>query len=336
MTNHGPVVSELESELKKFLGAKHVFFVANGTLALQLAIKALDLHGEVITTPFSYVATTSSLVWEGCKPVFVDIDSQSLTIDPKKIETAITPHTTAILATHVYGNPCDVSKIELIAKKHCLKVVYDAAHAFGVSYRGKALANFGDISILSFHATKVFHTIEGGALVTNSDKLARKISYLRNFGHDGQEKFYGLGINGKNSEVHAAMGLCILPRFSRLIKKREAVSAVYDKFLLGMPGVRRPKIREGTKYNFSYYPILLPSEKVLLKFKTALNKENIFPRRYFYPSLDTLNYIKSDSMAVSNNIARRVLCLPLYPDLPARSVTRICKILKSVVEPKRA
>src|SRR5688572_25479009 len=209
LTNHGPLVNELEEKLKTYLGVKNFFYLNNGTIAIQLAIKALDITGEVITTPFSYVATCSSIVWENAKPVFVDIDPGNFTIDATKIEAAITPRTSAILATHVYGIPCNVEEIDRIAKKHKLKVVYDAAHAFGVEYKGASLLNYGHISTLSFHATKLFHTVEGGGITTNDDELAHRIAYMRNFGHKGQEEFWGLGINGKSSEFHAAMGLCM-------------------------------------------------------------------------------------------------------------------------------
>ncbi|HLP19244.1 MAG TPA: aminotransferase class V-fold PLP-dependent enzyme, partial [Chitinophagales bacterium] len=211
LTNNGPLLLELEGKLKSYLTSKHFIFLNNGTSAIQIAIKGLDLKGEIITTPFSYVATTSSIVWENCKAVFADIEEETLTIDANKIEALITPKTSAILATHVYGIPCNIEKIEKIAKKHNLKVIYDAAHAFGVKYHGQALTNYGDASTLSFHATKLFHTTEGGALITNDEDAAHRFSYMRNFGHKGQEDFWGLGINAKNSEFHAAMGLCVFP-----------------------------------------------------------------------------------------------------------------------------
>ena len=327
ITNHGPMELELEAKLKKYLGAKHVFFVTNGTVALQLAIKALGLKDEIITTPFSYVATTSSIFWEGCKPIFADINLETLTIDPAEIEKKITPKTTAILATHVYGNPCEVEKIEAIAKNHNLKVIYDAAHAFGVEYKGKGLVNYGDISTLSFHATKLFHTVEGGAVVTNDDDLAFKISYMRNFGHKGQEEFWGLGINGKNSEIHAAMGLAIFPRIEELISRREALSKIYDGLISGTI-LRRPKILENTKYNFAYYPVIFSSEQSLLKAREELNKADIFPRRYFYPSLNHLGYVGEQEVSVSEEISKKVLCLPLYFELRESEVHTISEIIK--------
>lgn len=326
ITNHGPLELELEDKLKKYLGAKHVFFVTNGTVALQIAIKALGLTGEIVTTPFSYVATVSSIFWEGCTPVFADIDPETLTIDPKEIAKKITPKTTAILATHVYGNPCAVAGIEALARERGLKVIYDAAHAFGVEHKGRGLVNYGDISTLSFHATKLFHTVEGGAVVTNDDDLAFKISYMRNFGHNGQEAFWGLGINGKNSEIHAAMGLSIFPRVADLIARRALLSQVYDNLLL-KTSLRRPTLSADTKYNFAYYPVIFPNEESLLKVRTALNQAEIYPRRYFYPSLNHLNYVKPQEIAVSEDISKRVLCLPLFFELQEEEVEKIAKII---------
>ena len=254
LTNNGPLVKKIEIKLKKYLNVKHLFFVSNGTTALQIAIKSLKLKKEIITTPFSYVATTSSIIWEGCKPIFVDIDHDTLNINANKIEAAINKNTEAILTTHIYGNPCDVEKIKKIAKKYNLKVIYDAAHTFGVQYKNKSLISYGDISVLSFHATKIFHTVEGGAIITNDEKIANKIYYLRNLGFKNQESFQGLGINGKNSEFHAAMGLCILPKIEQLIKARKKISKLYDSLLFAKNlNIKKPKIRTNTIYNYSYY-----------------------------------------------------------------------------------
>src|SRR5690606_16116739 len=221
LTNMGPLASDLELKLKETLKVNHLLFVTNGTVALQMAIKVLDLKGEIITTPFSFVATTSSIVWENCTPVFVDIDESSLNIDADKIEAVITEHTSAILATHVYGNPCDVEKIEEIAKKHNLKVIYDAAHAFGVEINGKSIFEYGDISTCSLHATKLYHSVEGGLIITKDAALLKKLAYMRNFGFDGPESFAELGINGKNSEFHAAMGLANLKYVDQINRKRK-------------------------------------------------------------------------------------------------------------------
>jgi dTDP-4-amino-4,6-dideoxygalactose transaminase len=333
-TNHGPLVNELEEKLKEYLGVKHFFFINNGTIAIQIAIKALDLKGEIITTPFSYVATTSSIVWENAVPIFVDINNETFTIDADKIVAAITSRTSAILATHVYGLPCDVEAIEAIAKKHKLKVIYDAAHAFGVDYKQKSLLNYGDISTLSFHATKLFHTIEGGGIATNDDELAHRIGYMRNFGHKGQEEFWGLGINGKSSELHAAMGLCVFPHLKDIIARRKHLSSLYDSHFTRM-GVtlQRPLIPSGTAYNYAYYPVLFKDERQLISVRDSLNANYIYPRRYFYPSLHHLPYITNKySLDVSESVSRRVLCLPLYHDLPDEIVKRICTIIADILK----
>lgn len=326
LTNNGPLVRELEEKLKEYLGVKHLFFVSNGTIALQIAIKALDLKGEIITTPFSYVATTSSIVWEGCKPVFVDIDPNTLCIDPELIEEAITPETTAILATHVYGIPCDVEKLKEIAQRHNLKVIYDAAHTFGVKYKNNSLVTYGDISTLSFHATKIFHTVEGGALVTQDDELAHRISYMRNFGHKGQEEFWGIGVNGKNSEFHAAMGLCNFSYISDILSRRKQIFNSYNQFLKNTI-IRKPLIPDDTIYNYSYYPIIFPNEETLLEIKDKMNKRNIFPRRYFFPSLSDLPYLLDKKPTISKNISKTIMCLPLYFDLNQEELEIITKII---------
>lgn len=332
LTNNGPVLTELEEKLRAYLDAKHLIFLNNGTSALQIAIKGFDLKGEIITTPFSYVATTSSIVWENCKPVFADIDKNTLTIHPQAIEKQITDKTSAILATHVYGIPCDVEAIEKTAKKHHLKVIYDAAHAFGVRYKGVPLVNYGDASTLSFHATKLFHTVEGGAIVTNSDDSAHRFSYLRNFGHKGQEDFWGLGINAKNSEFHAAMGICVLPYIEEIIRKRKDLSLLYDEMLLNAGlNIVRPSIPADTDYNYSYYPVVFEDEKTLLHVRDALNAEFIYPRRYFYPSLSTLPYVKKAKVPVTDDISRRVLCLPLYYELEPDQVKKIAHIILKVI-----
>lgn len=328
ITNHGPLVNELENRLKKYLGVKHLFFVSNGTVALEIALKALDISNEVITTPFSYVATTSSIVWSNCIPVFADINPKSLCIEPSLIEKSITDKTEAILATHVYGNPCDVDNIEYAAQKHKLKVIYDASHCFGVKYKKTSILNYGDISTLSFHATKLFHTAEGGALVTNNEEIAHKISYLRNFGHKGQEEFWGLGINGKNSELHAAMGLCVLPKIRSIISQRKKAALEYDKCLKNTK-LEHIKINSDCEYNYSYYPVIFQSEEQLLKVRCALNDNNIFPRRYFYPSLDKLNYVNKYKAPVADSISKRILCLPLFHSLSKNVVKKISKIIIS-------
>ncbi len=329
LTNNGPLVNDLELKLKEYLSVKHLLFLSNGTIAIQIAIKALELKGEIITTPFSYVATTSSIVWENCKPVFADIDPLSLNIDPKKIEERITPATTAILATHVYGNPCDVDAIELIAQKHNLKVIYDAAHAFGVTYKGKSIFEYGDASTTSFHATKVFHTIEGGAIFANDAQLLKKMSQLRNFGHSGPETFECVGINGKNSEFHAAMGLVNLKHIDSILESRKIQALTYDKVLAPLR-IQKPLILPGANWNYSYYPIIFESEEQLLKSIQVLNDNWVYPRRYFFPSLSTLHFVDKYEVPVSEDICRRVLCLPMYHSLKTEDIDFIARLLLRV------
>ena len=327
LTNMGPLSSDLEIKLKEFLKLDHLLFVTNGTVALQMAIKALDLKGEIITTPFSFIATTSSIVWESCTPVFVDIEEESLNIDPQKIELAITENTSAILATHVYGNPCDVVEIEKIAKKHNLKVIYDAAHAFGVEINGKSVFEYGDISTCSLHATKLFHSVEGGLVVTKDAELLKKLAFIRNFGFDGPERFAELGINGKNSEFHAAMGLANLQFIHEIHEKRKALTRRFDEKLKTLKA-RRPTWHRQSENNYSYYPIIFESEALLLKCMNELQRHEVFTRRYFYPSLATaVPYVKSQSLAITDAISKRVLCLPLYYDLTFEEVDLIVRLL---------
>lgn len=330
LTNNGPLVNELELKLKEHLDLKHLLFVTNGTIALQLAIKALGLKGKIITTPFSYVATTSSIVWEGCEPVFVDIDRETCNIDPAKIELAITPDTVAILATHVYGNPCDVEAIDKIARSRKLKVIYDGAHAFGVKVKGRSIFEYGDISTCSFHATKLFHTVEGGAVVTNDPDLLKKMAYLRNFGHDGPERFADLGINAKNSELHAAMGLVNLKYVDHIISIRKSLSLHYDRFLKTFQGAK-PRIADNTDYNYAYYPLIFNTEKLLLAVQETLNQNWIHPRRYFFPSLEDLPYVHPKSRcAVTDEVSKRVLCLPLYDTLTPEEIDMVFRIILRV------
>ncbi|MCC5916634.1 MAG: DegT/DnrJ/EryC1/StrS family aminotransferase [Cryomorphaceae bacterium] len=330
LTNNGPLVNELELKLKEYLRVEHLLYLNNGTIALQIAIKALELKGEIITTPFSYVATTSSIVWEGCTPIFVDIDENSLNIDPKKIEAAISQNTSAILATHVYGNPCDIEAIQKIADKHNLKVIYDAAHCFGTNYKGRSIFEYGDVSTTSFHATKLFHTIEGGAVFTKDPEVLKRMAYMRNFGHDGPEQFFGLGINGKNSEFHAAMGLVNLKYVDEVLKKRKELSLYYVEKLKGL-NKKTNSLLKNSEFNFAYFPIVLPSEDILLKMVKVLNDNWVYPRRYFYPSLNYLNYVQfSEGLTVSENISKRVLCLPLYQTLSFEEVDFIARLLLRV------
>jgi len=327
LTNNGPLVKELENKLKKFTKTEHLFFVSNGTIAIQLAIKAMELKGKIITTPYSYVATTTAILWEGCEPVFVDIDPKTCCINADLIEEQIDEQTVAILATHVYGHPCDVEKIESIAQKHNLKIIYDAAHTFGAKYKGKDIMTYGHAATTSFHATKVFHTVEGGLVIAKEEKIARKVDLYRAFGHKGEEDYFSMGINGKNSEFHAAMGLCNLPRIDQFIALRKERCDLYDSILLDT-SIIRPIINENVDFNYAYYPIIFENEAQLVQVRAALNANQINPRRYFYPSLNKLPYLKTYyPCPVSESYANRVLCLPLYIDLSLEKVQEIATII---------
>lgn len=328
LTNRGALVVELEKKIKNYLNSTNVLITNNGTIPLQIALKVLGKNKQIVTTAFSYVATTASIVWENCTPVFVDIDPDYLTIDENKIESAITSDTTAILATHVFGNPCNIEAIEKIAKKYNLKVIYDAAHCFGVKYKNTSIFNYGDISTCSFHATKLFHTGEGGAIFCKDSSLLDKLFQSHNFGHKGQEEFHGLGINGKISELQAAMGLAVLPHIDKIIADRKRIVSYYDKNILA--SVQKLRIRAGTEWNYSYYPVIFESEEMLKKTLEKLNLHNIFPRRYFYPSLNTLPYVEQINMPISDSISKKILCLPLYMDLDEDSMNTITNTINSL------
>lgn len=328
LTNNGVLHQELETRLKSYLNVKNLILVANGSLALQLAYKALGLKGEVITTPFSFVATTNTLCWEGLKPVFADINPCTFNIDLDNIETLITPDTSAIVPVHVFGNPCDVEKIESIASRHKLKVIYDAAHAFDSKFKNQSVLNYGDVSTLSFHATKLFHSIEGGAIITNDDGLAHRIRMLTNFGIEAPELITSSGINAKMNEFEAAMGLCVLDEIEYVKQRRADIWGVYEKELSGALGFQ--EWNEYGKNNHAYAPILFESESELLKIESSLKSERIIPRRYFYPSLDKLEYLETDQYCNhSRDIASRILCLPIYPSLMPEEQKKVIKgILK--------
>ena len=330
LTNRGALVQELETKLADYLTLQEskMIIMNNGTIPIQIALKLLAKGGEVITTPFSYVATTAAIVWENCTPVFVDIHPEYLTIDETKIEQAITSKTTAILATHVFGNPCHVEAIEAIAKKHNLAVIYDAAHCFGVKYKSQSVFNFGDVSTCSFHATKLFHTGEGGAAFCNNEELFAKIYYSHNFGHNGPLDFHGLGVNGKISELQAAMGLSVLPSMEHIISERKRVVDFYNEHL-DFSKISKMKLREHTEWNYSYYSVIFNSEEELLAVQKNLNDQNIVPRRYFYPSLNKVSYIDGKAMPISESISSRVLCLPLFVGLEEESLVRICNIVNN-------
>lgn len=326
LTNRGELVRELEEKLKTYLKIDWLTITNNGTIPLQIALKLLGKGGEVITTPFSYVATTASIVWENCAPVFVDIHPEYLTIDETKIEQVITEKTTCILATHVFGNPCNIEAIETIAKKYDLSVIYDAAHSFGVNYNGQSIFNYGDVSTCSFHATKLFHTGEGGAMFAKDKDLQHQLFYAHNFGHNGPLNFHGLGINAKISELQAAMGLAVFPYIDTIISERRKVVEQYDK-LLDFSKIQKIKIRANTEWNYSYYPVIFKNEITLLKVQEILNQKDIFPRRYFYPSLNTIEYLKGQSMPISEDIASRIMCLPLYVGLELDKIIEICSLI---------
>lgn len=330
LTNRGELVKELEQKLQSYLGVSNVLMMNNGTIPLQIALKLIGGGGEIITTPFSYVATTSSIIWENCTPVFVDIHADFLTIDESKIEAAITKNTTCILATHVFGNPCNIEVIEQVAAKHNLKVIYDAAHCFGVEYKGKSVFEYGDISTCSFHATKIFHTGEGGAVFCKDEELRHKIYYSHNFGHNGPLDFHGLGINGKISELQAAMGLAVLPYMSDILNARKEVVDIYSKNL-NMEILRTFKLREATEWNYSYFPIIFPNEEILIRTQVALNENGILPRRYFYPSLNTIPYVGGSEMPISEEVSKTILCLPLYHNL-GDDVYRIIEIISNQIQ----
>ena len=327
LTNRGELVVELENKLTNYLNLEEskIILMNNGTIPLQIALKILGKGGEVITTPFSYVATTAAIVWEGCTPVFVDIHPEFLTIDETKIEAAITDKTTCILATHVFGNPCNVEEIERIAKKHNLKVIYDGAHAFGVKYKGKSIFEYGDVSTCSFHATKLFHTGEGGAIFCKDPDLFHQLFYSHNFGHNGPVEFHGLGINGKMSELQAAMGLSVLPYMSTVIEGRKKNVQAYREKI--NKKLKELALFEFTDWNYAYFPVLFKSEEELMETQKRLNEKDIFPRRYFYPSLNELPYVSSSKLDISESVSKRILCLPMSHECNTGVINEISRII---------
>lgn len=335
LTNSGPFHQELEKKLADYLGVGHLALFANGTLALVTALQALRITGEVITTPFSFVATAHSLLWNGIKPVFVDIHPETFNLDPEKIEAAITPQTTAIMPVHVYGKPCDVEKIQKIADTYGLKVIYDAAHAFGVNYKGESLLKHGDLSVLSFHATKVFNTFEGGAIVCPDAKTKSRIDDLKNFGYNGEVTVIAPGINAKMNELQAAFGLLQLKHIAKAIDRRREIDAQYRKKLSSISGVMCPPVPADTIYNYAYFPILIEKDYPISRdeLNDKLRRHKIFPRRYFYPLISEFPMYRGllsahrDNLPVATNLADQVLCLPIYPDLDNESITRIVSII---------
>ncbi|MBK1876640.1 DegT/DnrJ/EryC1/StrS family aminotransferase [Pelagicoccus mobilis] len=315
ITNGGPLVKGLELRLQEFHGVSYpIRCVSNGTLGLQLIFKAMGIKGDVVTTPFTYIATSSSARWDGLRLKFADIESSSLTIDPEAVEASIDSRTEAILATHVYGNACDVEAIERIAARHSIPVIYDAAHAFGVNYKGRSLLEWGDASMVSTHATKVFHTVEGGFVLARDPKVDERIEWMRRFGHNGPNAFHGVGINAKMSELHAAMGVCMFEHINELISTRREIWSVYAACLANsdLP-LNRLEWRVGTEPNWAYFPILFGSEEVLVACVQYLTERGVNARRYFYPSLDQLSFLAGSTFdcPIASSVAERVLCLPL-------------------------
>lgn len=329
LTHNGPMVQRLEKELSSWLGVKYFKAVTNGTIAIQMAIKALELKGEIITTPFTWVATLSAIKWEGCTPVFCDIEEDTFNIDPTKIEAAITDKTVAIMPVHVFGNPCDVEAIEAIAQKHGFKVIYDAAHAIGSTYQGKSVLDCGDISATSLHATKLLNTGEGGGCITTDDALAKKLERIRFFGHNDAKEIVEDGFNGKMTEIHAALGLANLKYGDDVLRDRKRKYFKYRDALSACDGLSFQGLKFGES-NYSYFPVVFESEEELLRVEKALNVEKIFPRRYFYPSVNTLNNIvSSPRMEVSEDISARILCLPHYWKLDEAMMAHIIRLLLS-------
>lgn len=326
MTHNGPLVQKLEKELQTYLGVPHVVSCVNGTLALQMAIRALKLKGEIITTPFTFIATSNAILWEYCTPVFVDIDPETFNIDPKKIEEKITYHTVAIMPVHVFGNACEIETIDAIAHKHHLKVIYDAAHAVGVKYKGQSIFNYGDISITSFHATKILNTAEGGACFTTNEELDEKLRRIRFFGFENHSDIVEDGSNFKMTEVHAAIGLANLKYLDAALIDRKKKYLYYKTELSKIESLSFQKIAEDC--NYSYFPVVFKTEDDLLKVLKALNEKNVYPRRYFYPSINTFNKLfPTVSVPCSEDIASRILCLPLYYDLLTNEIDRIINII---------
>lgn len=326
LTNNGTCVQELENKLKSFLGVRNVICVANGSLALQVSYKALELAGEVITTPYSFVATSSTLAWQNIKPTYCDIDRNTFNIDHTKIESLINSKTSAIVPVHIFGNPCKVKNIEKIAKKHNIKVIYDAAHSFNVKINDKSILNYGHISTLSFHTTKLFHTIEGGAIITNDDSLAEKIRLMINFGITGPLTIEEIGINAKMNEMEAAMGLCVLDEIDLITRKRKKIWNLYQEELKEV--VDFQQWEEKSNNNYAYAPIIFENENSLTKVEEKLNKYDIFPRRYFYKRLDKI-FSKNTNNSVVNSLHDRILCLPLYPSLKEEECRKIIGLIKS-------
>lgn len=339
LTNNGPLVQELTRRLEAYLGVENLLLVANGTLALQIAYRTLGVSGqphgertEAITTPFTFIATASSLKWDGIKPVFADIDPDTWCLDPENIEAAITPNSRAIIPVHVFGNACDVEAIDGIARKHNLTVIYDASHAFGVRYKGESLLKYGDAATLSFHATKLFHTGEGGAIVFKSKEDLEQAKKMINFGVTGPERIEELGINAKMNELQAAMGLCVLDEMKTNLASRGAVWKRYEQALAET--LQLQKQSADLSYNFAYFPAVFESEEQAKSVAATLKENSVLVRRYFYPSLESVGSLGDNpARPISGDIAKRILCLPIYDELDKVDQENIIKIVKSELSP---
>ncbi|WP_076591587.1 DegT/DnrJ/EryC1/StrS family aminotransferase [Herminiimonas arsenitoxidans] len=337
LTNNGQFHQELEQALCDYLGVKHLALFSNGTLALVTALQALRIGGEVITTPYSFVATTHALNWNGIKPVFVDIDPLTFNIDPSKIEAAITPQTTAILPVHVYGNPCATDEIQVIADKYGLKVIYDAAHAFGTRHEGQSILGAGDLSVLSFHATKVFNTFEGGAIICPDAKTKQRIDHLKNFGFADEVTVVAPGINAKMNEMQAAFGLLQLKHMDKVFTERRRIDQTYRSTLQGIKGLHLPQIPPQVDRNYAYFPVLIDNDFPFGRdaLYDKLRAQNIFARRYFYPLISEFQPYRNlpsackDNLPVATQLAQQVLCLPIYPNLSHAEQMSIINALKS-------
>ncbi len=336
LTNMGTFHNRLEEELTNYLGVKYLSLFCNGTIALMTALKALDIKGEVITTPYSFVATAHAIVWNDLTPVFVDVLPENGNMDPDKIEEAITANTSAIMPVHVYGNPCEVDKIQEIADKQKLKIIYDAAHAFGVKKDGISILNYGDLSVLSFHATKVFNTIEGGAIICHTISMKRKIDQLRNFGYDINDQINRIGINGKLNEFQSAIGLLNLNRIDALIGRRKEIFEYYNINLKNIKGIHGIDINSSVDHNYSYYPIFIDEEFPFSRDQLydRYTSKGIFPRKYFFPLISNFNiyskYASSqkENLVNANRLANQVLCLPIYPQLTNEEIEEVISIIK--------
>jgi dTDP-4-amino-4,6-dideoxygalactose transaminase len=327
LTNNGPMLQKLKAELEAFLGVRNLLLVANGTLALQIAFKALALKGKVITTPFSFAATATTLTWEGLTPQFCDVDSETLNISPNQLVQQNLSNVSAVMPVHVFGNPCANQEIQKFCTKNNMKLIYDASHAFDVKIGGNSILSWGDASTLSFHATKIFHTVEGGAIIFKDDDTYEEACRLINFGFETSGiDVVRPGINAKMSEIHAAMGLAVLERFQEIRIRRKEIFNFYRESLGS--SIQFQKISPDVDWNYSYCPILLRSEDDLLKIRTKLNEQNILPRRYFYPSMDQFTCYSTNSCAVSSDVAKRVLCLPTYHDLSMSQLRQILELIK--------